>query len=78
MHSVLVVYSIESTWGYGSEENADVKTIAEGDLIIYTQDDVIQLARQYKLESSIEQRKRISETEEKLRRWQIIGDVISQ
>lgn len=77
LHSDLVVYSVESGWGNRTEVNENVRKAEQNDLILYSQEDEIQFTKQYKLEFCLEQRKRISDTEEKLRRWQIFGIIIS-
>ncbi len=78
LHSDLVVYSIESERENCLEKNEDVRRIEKNDLFIYSQEGMIQFVKQYELEFYIEQKKRVSDTEEKLRRWQLFGNVISE
>lgn len=78
LHSNLVVYSVESNWENCLKEHEDARRMENDDLVIYSQEDTIQFTERYKLESYIEQKKRTSDIEEKLRRWQLLGDVISK
>jgi hypothetical protein len=77
-YTELVVYSMEELMGNQTTNVPENVQLQEGDLIVYSNEVTIQFLTQYSIDSQLEQRVRVSEVEERLRRWQLIGSGLSK
>lgn len=78
VYTELVVYSMEGLMGNQTTNVPENVQLQEGDLIVYSHEVTIQFLAQYSIDSQLEQRVRVSEVEERLRRWQLIGSGLSK
>jgi hypothetical protein len=78
MHSDLVVYSARQRLESSPETETEYIRQNKGDAVMYSNTSTMQFANEYALELQIEQTMRITDTDKNIRRWQLLGGIVSR
>lgn len=78
VHSTLMMEHTEDKDHGGSRENDGYSVEVQGDRRIYSKPVEVVLVQGYGITSVEQQVMRVSDIENKLRRWQLVGDMVSE